>query len=97
MPSAPPTRWAATFEARRAVRWATLVPTIPDGGTHGTAPPAAMAREQLRKLRRLPYAGTFADATRTNAKNIAKAIAFPLDNVPTKRFPTPDPVTAGRG
>jgi hypothetical protein len=56
-----------------------------------------MDREQLRKLRRLPYAGTVADATRTNARNIAKAIAFPLDNVPQKRFPTPDLVTAGRG
>ena len=56
-----------------------------------------MAEEQLRKLRRLPYSGTIADAELKNKKNVAKARRFPLDNVPMGHFALPNLARDGAG
>ena len=90
-------QWAARFEAKRAMRWARLVPQLPTDSPADSEPPEAMAAEQLRKLRRLPYSGTTEDAERTNKKNIAKAQRFPLKNVPVGHFDLPKLARDGAG
>jgi hypothetical protein len=73
------------------------VPFIPTDGPADGDPPRAMAEEQLRKLRRLPYSGTIADAELKNKKNVAKARRFPLDNVPMGHFALPNLARDGAG
>jgi hypothetical protein len=73
------------------------VPSIPTDGPADGDPPTAMAQEQLRKLRRLPYDGTIEDAERKNKNNIAKAQRFSLENVPVGHFVLPNLTRDGAG
>lgn len=56
-----------------------------------------MAKEELRKLRRLPYNGTIEDAELKNKENVAKAQRFPLENVPVGHFDLPNLARDGAG
>ena len=72
-----------------------MVPYIPTAYPADKEPPAAMAAEQLRKLRWLPYDGATEDAERKNEKNIVKAQRFPLKDVPVGHFGLPKFVRDG--
>jgi hypothetical protein len=73
------------------------VPFIPTDSPADGDPPTAMAKEQLRKLRRLPYNGTIEDAELKNKENVAKAQRFPLENVPVGHCDLPNLARDGAG
>jgi hypothetical protein len=56
-----------------------------------------IANEQLRQLRKRNAPGTLPDAESRNQANVDRARQFPLTDVPTKAFPSPEPTITGTG